>query len=136
MLDRAIDERGLPEGLRLDNGPEFTRRYFVAWAAQRGIPLIYIQPGKPVQNSYIESFNGLRHCHGRYIAKAGDLLRGGKGVVAQLTSGEKIATDGTKDFITELVTLVHFLLFFLGGLPRPRPLQAALSQSVSLQRGH
>jgi putative transposase len=58
VLDRVIEERGLPEGLRLDNGPEFTSRYFVAWAAQRGIPLIYIQPGKPVQNSYIESFNG------------------------------------------------------------------------------
>jgi putative transposase len=58
VLDRVIEERGLPEGIRLDNGPEFTSRYFVAWAAGRGIPLIYIQPGKPVQNSYIESFNG------------------------------------------------------------------------------
>jgi putative transposase len=58
VLDGVIDERGLPEGLRLDNGPEFTSRYFVSWAAQRGIPLIHIQPGKPVQNSYIESFNG------------------------------------------------------------------------------
>jgi transposase InsO family protein len=47
-----------PDGLRLDNGPEFTSRCFIAWAEQRGVPLIYIQPGKPVQNSYIESFNG------------------------------------------------------------------------------
>lgn len=58
VLDRVIEERGRPEGLRLDNGPEFTSRCFIAWAEQRGIPLIYIQPGKPVQNSYIESFNG------------------------------------------------------------------------------
>jgi putative transposase len=58
VLDQVIEERGLPEGLRLDNGPEFTSRCFVAWAEQRGIPLLYIQPGKPVQNSYIESFNG------------------------------------------------------------------------------
>ena len=58
VLDRVIEERGRPEGLRLDNGPEFTGRCFVAWAEERGIPLIYIQPGKPVQNSYIESFNG------------------------------------------------------------------------------
>jgi putative transposase len=58
VLDRIIEERGNPDGLRLDNGPEFTSRCFIAWAEQRGVPLIYIQPGKPVQNSYIESFNG------------------------------------------------------------------------------
>ena len=58
VLDRVIEERGKPDGLRLDNGPEFTSRCFIAWAEQRGVPLIYIQPGKPVQNSYIESFNG------------------------------------------------------------------------------
>jgi len=58
VLDRVIEKRGLPNGVRLDNGPEFTSRCFIAWAEQRGIPLIYIQPGKPVQNSYIESFNG------------------------------------------------------------------------------
>ena len=58
VLDRIIAERGKPDGLRLDNGPEFTSRCLVAWAEQRGVPLIYIQPGKPVQNSYIESFNG------------------------------------------------------------------------------
>jgi putative transposase len=58
VLDRIIAERGKPEGLRLDNGPEFTSRCFIAWAEQSGVPLIYIQPGKPVQNSYIESFNG------------------------------------------------------------------------------
>ena len=58
VLDRIIAERGKADGLRLDNGPEFTSRCFIAWAEQRGVPLIYIQPGKPVQNSYIESFNG------------------------------------------------------------------------------
>jgi putative transposase len=58
VLDGVIDERGVPERIRIDNGPEFTSRCFVAWADQRGIPLTYIQPGKPVQNSFIESFNG------------------------------------------------------------------------------
>ena len=57
-LDAVIAERGQPERIRLDNGPEFTSRCFVAWAEQRGIPLTHIQPGKPVQNSFIESFNG------------------------------------------------------------------------------
>jgi len=54
VLDRVMAERGKPDGLRLDNGPEFTSRCFIAWAEQRGVPLIYIQPGKPVQNSYVE----------------------------------------------------------------------------------
>jgi putative transposase len=58
VLDRIIAKRGKPDGIRLDNGPEFTSRCFISWAEQRGVPLIYIQPGKPVQNSYIESFNG------------------------------------------------------------------------------
>ena len=58
VLDEVIERRGRPDGLRLDNGPEFTSRCFLAWAEQRGIPLTYIQPGKPVQNSFIESFNG------------------------------------------------------------------------------
>jgi putative transposase len=58
VLDRVIEERGVPEAIRIDNGPEFTSRCLTAWAAQRGIRLVYIQPGKPVQNSYIESFNG------------------------------------------------------------------------------
>jgi len=57
-LDEVIAERGKPEGIRVDNGPEFTSRCFVAWAEQRGITLIHIQPGKLVQNSFIESFNG------------------------------------------------------------------------------
>ena len=58
VLDRVIDERGVPETIRTDNGPEFTSRCFVAWAKQRRIPVTYIQPGKPTQNSFIESFNG------------------------------------------------------------------------------
>ncbi len=58
VLDQVIEQRGRPDTMRLDNGPEFTSRCFVAWAEARGIRLIYIQPGKPVQNSFIESFNG------------------------------------------------------------------------------
>ncbi len=58
VLDGVIDERGAPESIRMDNGPEFTSRCFVAWAEGHKIRLIYIQPGKPAQNSFIESFNG------------------------------------------------------------------------------
>src|SRR5690606_17643145 len=51
-------ERGLPEVIVTDNGSEFTSRAFDAWAYARGVKIEYIQPGKPVQNAFIESFNG------------------------------------------------------------------------------
>lgn len=57
-LDALIAVRGRPQRLSLDNGPEFRSRAFDAWAADRGIALAFIQPGKPVQNAYVESFNG------------------------------------------------------------------------------
>jgi putative transposase len=58
VLERLREERGLPEVLVSDNGSEFTSRAFDAWAYARGVTLSYIQPGKPIQNAFIESFNG------------------------------------------------------------------------------
>src|SRR5437588_20121 len=48
----------LPEEIVVDNGPEFRGRVLAAWSEQRGVRLEFIQPGKPAQNAYIESFNG------------------------------------------------------------------------------
>ena len=48
----------LPSKMRCDNGPEMASRHFLDWAHKRGISIEYIEPGKPVQNAYIESFNG------------------------------------------------------------------------------
>jgi putative transposase len=58
VLDRMASERGLPEAIVVDNGPEFRGRALAAWSEQRGVRLEFIQPGKPAQNAYIESFNG------------------------------------------------------------------------------
>lgn len=59
VLDRIIAERGAqPEEIVLDNGPEMTSRALDQWAYERGVRLRFIAPGKPVQNCYIESFNG------------------------------------------------------------------------------
>ena len=58
LLDQAAIFRGYPVAVRTDNGPEFTSRAFLAWTSLHGIRHILIQPGRPMQNGYIESFNG------------------------------------------------------------------------------
>ena len=58
LLADAIQERGKPQVLLTDNGPEFTGRALDQWAYIQGITHQFIDPGKPVQNAYIESFNG------------------------------------------------------------------------------
>ena len=58
VLDRLAVDRGLPELDTVDNGPEFAGRVLDAWAYTYGVQLHFIDPGKPVQNAYIESFNG------------------------------------------------------------------------------
>ena len=58
LLDRAATFRGFPLAVRTDNGPEFTSRAFMAWAHSHGVRHILIEPGRPMQNGYIESFNG------------------------------------------------------------------------------
>ncbi len=57
-LDRVIEQRGVPGSLRSDNGPEFTSRHYIGWCEEKKIERNYIQPGKPMQNGYVESFNG------------------------------------------------------------------------------
>lgn len=57
-LEQLVAEYGLPEVISIDNGTEFTSRVFDAWAHRRGVRLHFIAPGRPVQNAFIESFNG------------------------------------------------------------------------------
>ncbi|MDB2645523.1 IS3 family transposase [Pseudomonadales bacterium] len=56
-LDQIIEWRGKPAALRCDNGPEYINQTLVSWANKHRITLLYIQPGKPTQNAYIERFN-------------------------------------------------------------------------------
>ncbi|WP_225443908.1 IS3 family transposase [Xanthomonas campestris] len=58
VLDRLAHSRGLPKVIRTDNGKEFCGKAMVAWAHARNVQLRLIQPGKPNQNAYVESFNG------------------------------------------------------------------------------
>ena len=56
-LDQIIEWRGKPYAIRCDNGPEYISQKLVDWATNNKITLLYIQPGKPTQNAYIERFN-------------------------------------------------------------------------------
>ena len=58
VLEQIVAERGVPQAIRCDNGPELTSRHFLAWCIERQIELLHIQPGKPTQNARIESFHG------------------------------------------------------------------------------
>ena len=58
MLERLIGERGRPDSVRSDNGPEFTSRQMLAWAEDWKVGLVHIQPGRPMQNGHVESFHG------------------------------------------------------------------------------
>ena len=58
VLERIVAERGTPQAIRCDNGPELTSRHFLAWCIEQKIELVHIQPGRPMQNGRVESFNG------------------------------------------------------------------------------
>ncbi len=58
VLDRVGFRRRFPRSIVCDNGPEFTSRVLDQWAYERGTELSFIRPGKPVENAFIESFNG------------------------------------------------------------------------------
>jgi putative transposase len=58
ILDGICAQRGTPSVIRTDNGPEFIGQAMLNWAHHRGVALRLIEPGKPNQNAYVESFNG------------------------------------------------------------------------------
>ena len=58
VLEKLGEVRGLPEVITIDNGPEFAGRVMDEWAYRKGVKLSFIRPGKPIENAYIESFNG------------------------------------------------------------------------------
>ena len=58
VLERLRATVGLPQSIVLDNGPEFAGRTLEAWAYANTLTLCFIRPGKPIENAYVESFNG------------------------------------------------------------------------------
>jgi putative transposase len=57
-LDLIVAQRGVPQSITVDNGTEFSSKAMDLWAYKNGVHLAFIRPGRPVENGYIESFNG------------------------------------------------------------------------------
>jgi len=58
ILERLAETRGLPQAIVVDNGPELISKALDEWAYRNRVRLHFIEPGKPVQNAFVESFNG------------------------------------------------------------------------------
>jgi putative transposase len=58
FLDELGEQRGLPKTIVMDNGTEMTSKAMFFWSRKTGVKLHFIQPGKPTQNAFVESFNG------------------------------------------------------------------------------
>lgn len=58
VLERLVQDHGKPETITVDNGPEFISQHVDEWAYRTGVKLAFIRPGKPIENCYVESFNG------------------------------------------------------------------------------
>jgi putative transposase len=58
ILDQVAQQRGLPEAIQVDNGPEFVSKALDEWAARNKVKLVFSRPGTPTDNPYIEAFNG------------------------------------------------------------------------------
>ncbi len=58
FLNQLIETRSAPDQITCDNGTEFTSKAMFFWQKESGVKLAFIQPGKPIQNSFVESLNG------------------------------------------------------------------------------
>ena len=90
VIDHLFDLlvlRGIPEHIRSDNGPEFTAREVRRWLSRLGVKTLFIEPGNPWENGYIESFNG----------KLRDELLN-REIFTTLTEAQVLIADWRKDY--------------------------------------
>ena len=82
VLEEIVAERGSPQVIRCDNGPELTSRHFLAWCIEQKIELLHIQPGRPMQNGRVESFHGKLRDECLRVSWFGNLFEARRKIVA------------------------------------------------------
>ena len=82
VLEAILAERGAPQAIRCDNGPELTLRHFLAWCIERKIELVHIQPGRPMQSGHVESFHGKLRDECLRVSWFGNLFEARRKIIA------------------------------------------------------
>lgn len=131
VLEAIIAERGQPRAIRCDNGPELTSRHFLAWCIERGIELVHIQPGKPQQNGYVESFNGKFRDECLNVSWFENLWDARRKIAAWRVEYNEERPHSALGYQTP-AAFARQLLTWSGSALRATPDQAALSQAAKV----
>ena len=109
VLDAIAEVRGLPKTLVMDNGTELTSLTMLRWAADRGVQLHHIAPGKPTQNAFIESFNGrfrdecLNENHFSTLAEAREIIEAWRVDYNENRPHSSLGNRTPEEFVQDLV---------------------------------
>jgi len=100
VLEAIVAERGLPEVIRCDNGPELTSRHFLAWCIEQKVELVHIQPGRPMQNGRVESFHGRLRDECLRVSWFGNLFEARRKIVAWRTEYNQERPHSSLGYLT------------------------------------
>ena len=131
-LERILAERAKPLAIRCDNGPEFTSRHFLAWCMEKQIALVHIQPGKPQQNGYVESFNGKLRDECLNVNWFENLWDARRKIAAWRKEYNEERTHSALGYQTPAAFAQQGSLASSGSALRGAPAEAALSQAANV----
>ena len=94
-VDEIALERGYPARIVVDNGPEFRSATLDAWAYEHGVTLEFIDPGKPIQNAVMESYNGRMRDECLNVNLWGTILEAGDGIGAHRVDYNEVRPNGS-----------------------------------------
>ena len=130
-LEMLLTEWEKPLAIRCDNGPDFTSRHFLVWCIERQIELVHIQPGKPQQNGYVESFNGKMRDECLNVSWFENLWDARQKIAAWQKEFNEERPHSSLGYQTP-AEFARQLLLSSGSAPRATPDEGTLSQSANV----